>query len=133
MTLIRCFVPEHDKIIAVVLTILTSLRAGVVVLNSDLQILIWNRKAEDLWGLRKDEVILQHFMNLDIGLPLEPLRKPLLGIIAGELDSYEEMMKARNRRGKTIQCHAICTPLTHMDLDIHGVILVMEESEINVS
>lgn len=124
---------ELNRVNVFLESILTSLRAGVVVLNSDLQILIWNRKAEDLWGLRKDEVILQHFMNLDIGLPLEPLRKSLLEIIAGELDSHESMLEARNRRGKTIHCHVICTPLTHIDLNIHGVILLMEESEINES
>jgi two-component system CheB/CheR fusion protein len=110
-------------------SILTSLRVGVVVLNLDLQILIWNHKAEDLWGLRNDEVFLQHFMNLDIGLPLEPLKQPLRKIIAGQLNGYEARLEARNRRGKTIECQVICTPLTHSDLDIRGVILLMEESE----
>ena len=33
----------------------------------------WNRQAEDLWGMRGDEVANQHFLNLDIGFPVEKL------------------------------------------------------------
>ena len=39
--------------------------------------------AEDLWGLRAHEVVGQHFLNLDIGLPFEQLR-PLLREVLGE-------------------------------------------------
>ncbi|MBR8835285.1 MAG: PAS domain-containing protein [Stigonema ocellatum SAG 48.90 = DSM 106950] len=108
-------------------SILTSLRAGVVVLGPDLHIHIWNRKAEDLWGLRADEIFLQHFMSLDIGLPLEPLKQPLRAIIAGQSQSHEVLLNATNRRGKAFQCQVICTPLIRTGSQIHGVILLMEE------
>jgi two-component system, chemotaxis family, CheB/CheR fusion protein len=107
-------------------SILTSLRAGVVVLSPELQILIWNRKAEDMWGLRADEVFSKHFMTLDIGLPLEPLVQPLQLIIAGNIEYHEILLNARNRRGKAIQCEVICTPLQNAG-EIQGVILLMEE------
>ena len=32
-------------------------------------------RAEELWGLRADEVVGQHFLSLDIGLPVEQLAR----------------------------------------------------------
>ena len=37
--------------------------------------------AEDLWGLRADEVEGQHFLGLDIGLPVEQLRQPMRAVL----------------------------------------------------
>ena len=31
--------------------------AGVVVIDNDMRVLAWNAKAQDLWGLRSDEVV----------------------------------------------------------------------------
>jgi PAS domain-containing protein len=39
------------------------------VLDADMGVLVWNRRAEDLCGLRQDEAVGQHFLNLDIVLP----------------------------------------------------------------
>ncbi|BAZ12407.1 MCP methyltransferase, CheR-type with PAS/PAC sensor [Calothrix sp. NIES-4071] len=120
---------ELNRVNGFLESILTSLRAGVVVLSPNYHILIWNRKAEDLWGLRNDEVLLQHFMSLDIGLPLEPLKIPLRDIFTKQSDYYEILLDARNRRGRAIQCQIICTPLLRTATDIQGVILLMEERE----
>ncbi|MBW4591723.1 MAG: PAS domain-containing protein [Brasilonema angustatum HA4187-MV1] len=108
-------------------SILTSLRVGVVVLSPDLHVVIWNRKAEDLWGLRFDEVFSKHFMSLDINLPLEPLRQPMRTILSGESEHYEVLLDARNRRGRAIQCQVICNPLLGNASDIQGLIILMEE------
>jgi PAS domain-containing protein len=53
--------------------LLTGMRAGVVVLAPDLSVRVWNQEAQDLWGLRPEETIGQHFLTLDIGQPLEQL------------------------------------------------------------
>ena len=118
---------ELNRVNSFLESILTSLRAGVVVLDPGLQILIWNRRSEELWGLRADEVFLQHLMSLDIGLPLEPLKQPMRAIIAGESESYEVLLDATNRRGKAIQCQVVCTPLISTGAQVQGVILLMEE------
>lgn len=120
---------ELNRVNGFLESILTSLRAAVVVLSPDMQILIWNRKAEDLWGLRSDEVVMQHFMSLDIGLPLEPLKQPLRAVISGQSAYHEVLLQARNRRGKAIECEVICTPLMRMGAEIKGVILLMEERD----
>ena len=107
--------------------ILTSLRGGVVVLDRDLLIQRWNNKAEDLWGLRGNEVKGQHFLNLDIGLSVEQLRQPIRNCLAGEDQNYELTVNAINRRGKSIMCQITCIPLIGTESDIRGVILLMEE------
>ena len=108
-------------------SILASLREGVAVINRDLYILAWNAKAEDMWGLKADEVRGHHFMNLDIGLPTEKLRQSIRSCLAGE-DLYPETtLEATNRRGKRILCKVTCAPMTGSDKQVHGVILSMED------
>src|SRR5437667_180926 len=51
-------------------SILSSLRGGVVVVDRNNNVLIWNYMAEDLWGLRAEEIKGQSLMDLDIGLPV---------------------------------------------------------------
>ena len=49
-------------------------RGGVAVVDRELRVLAWNPQAEELWGLREEEVEGKHLLNLDIGLPVERLR-----------------------------------------------------------
>ncbi|MEL6460555.1 MAG: CheR family methyltransferase [Cyanobacteria bacterium J06621_15] len=118
---------ELNRVNGFLESILTSLRSGVVVLNRELHILIWNYKAEDMWGLRFDEVFSQHFMSLDIGLPIEQLRQPLKAVLSGEIENYELILNARNRLGRTIECAIILNPLNNSTSNIQGAILLMEE------
>jgi two-component system, chemotaxis family, CheB/CheR fusion protein len=120
---------ELNQTNAFLQSILTSLRAAVVVVDRSFSTLIWNHRAEDLWGLRSDEVQGQSFLNLDIGLPVEPLRAPVRACLAGEMDHQEVVLDATNRRGKAIQCRVACTPLTTSEGERWGVILLMEEVE----
>jgi two-component system CheB/CheR fusion protein len=108
-------------------SILTGVRSGVVVLDREFHVLAWNYRAEDLWGLRSDEVRGQNFLNLDIGLPVERLRGAVRACIAGETDVAATMVPATNRRGKSVTCKVTVSPLSGLDRDIRGVILLMEE------
>lgn len=111
-------------------SILTSLKGGVVVVNPELQVQIWNHKAEDLWGLRADETIGQNFLNLDIGLPVEQLRPAIRCCMSnGEAGSVEVVLEAINRRGRTMRCRVTCTSLTNIEQEMQGVILLMEEGD----
>jgi two-component system CheB/CheR fusion protein len=121
---------QLNQINAFLESILASLRGGVVVLNQDWRVQIWNHKSEDLWGLRTEEAMGQNFLNLDIGLPVEQLRQPIRACLSGNPASSEEvLLKAINRRGKTIPCRITCTSLISTQGQIQGVILLMEERE----
>jgi two-component system CheB/CheR fusion protein len=89
---------------------------------------VWSDKSEDLWGLRADEVIGATFLNLDIGLPVEQLSRPLRVCLAGETNLTDLTLDATNRRGKAIQCRVATTPLKTSRGEIRGVIMLMEEN-----
>jgi two-component system CheB/CheR fusion protein len=108
-------------------SILTSMRTAVVVVDTDLRVKAWNDQAEDMWGLRTDEVRGKHFSNLDVGLPVDRIR-PILGdCISGACETKEVVLAAVNRRGRAIQCRVTCSPLTETGAGIRGAILLMEE------
>jgi two-component system CheB/CheR fusion protein len=107
-------------------TILTSLRVGVAVVDRQLRVLIWNHRAEDLWGLRPDEVRGHSLMELGIGLPVD--RLPIPSFLAGKSDFYEVVLDAVNRRGKAIKCWVTCTPFVSAGGERQGVVLMMEDA-----
>ena len=108
-------------------SVLGSLSAGAVVVNQNLDVLMWNHRAEDLWGLRADEAQGKGLLNLDIGLPVQELRGVVRASLAGETGREEVVLDAVNRRGKKIKCRVICSPLVTPGKKREGVILTMEE------
>jgi two-component system CheB/CheR fusion protein len=111
--------------------VLTSLQAGVAVVDHDLRVRVWNSRAEDLWGLRAGEVIDQHFLNLDIGLPFEKLRPLLRSALGPQAEPGEAEVDAVNRRGRPVLVRVATTPLSGRDgASGEGAIVVMEASEV---
>jgi two-component system CheB/CheR fusion protein len=108
-------------------SILTGLRSGVVVLDRELHVIAWNPRAEDLWGLRADEVRSQNFLNLDIGLPTSQLRTQIRACLNGDGDHMEQVVPATNRRGRSITCRVTVSPLNTGNKEVRGVILLMDE------
>ena len=72
---------------------------------------IWNHRAEDLWGLRRDEAVDQPLPRLDIGLPSEQLAAPLRAVLAGAQERESRVLDAVNRRGRPILIRATLMPL----------------------
>jgi two-component system CheB/CheR fusion protein len=107
-------------------SILTSFRSGVVVVNREFNITSWNEAAEDLWGLRADEVEDRSIFSLDIGLPVDRLREPMRQCLAGEQERPQIIVDALNRRGRSIQCCVSFNPLRDHNKECQGVILMME-------
>jgi two-component system CheB/CheR fusion protein len=106
-------------------SILAGLRAGVVVVDRQLTVLVWNHRAEDLWGLRADEVQGTSLLGLDIGLPVN--RLPIQAFLAGEAEYEEVALTATTRRGRVVECQVTCTPLLGVSGERAGVVLLMEE------
>jgi two-component system CheB/CheR fusion protein len=108
-------------------SVLTGLRSGVAVVDRELRVKAWNRFAEELWGLRADEVSGQHLLNLDIGLPIQRLRPLLKTCLSGESAFEQILLDAVNRRGKKIVCQITCSPLSGAESNPLGGIIVMDE------
>jgi two-component system CheB/CheR fusion protein len=107
--------------------VLTGVRSGVAILDRELHVIAWNHRAEDLWGVRVDEVRNQNFLNLDIGLPADQLRPGIRACLNGDSDYSETVLAATNRRGKAISCKVTGTPLLGSNRELRGVILLMDE------
>ncbi len=118
---------ELNQVNSFLESILTGLRGGVVVLDPDLNVKVWNTRSEDLWGLRAGEVEGRNFLNLDIGLPVEQLRKPAREVLTGEAESLTIPLSATNRRGRQININVTISPLLTAQKEIRGIILVMEQ------
>jgi two-component system CheB/CheR fusion protein len=119
---------EANRSNALLESVLRSLRAGAAVVNPNFDILVWNARATDLWGLRADEVLGRSFLNLDIGLPVGEVRRIARPCLSGEAEQSAETVDAVNRRGKKIRCQVSCTPLIDGEGKRAGVIILMEEA-----
>ncbi len=119
---------ELDQVNAFLESVFTSLRAGVVVIDREQRVLVWNTRAEDLWGVRASEVEQVQFFNLDIGLPVGRLVQPIRACLTGELAERDVLLPAVNRRGRAITCKVSISPLvTRGDVRPQGVIVLMDE------
>jgi two-component system CheB/CheR fusion protein len=120
---------ELNQVNAFLENILTSLRRAVVVVDNDIKVLIWNRAAEELWGLREEEVRGKNLLGLDIGLPTERLKAPVRSALSGAKRHATVTLEAVNRPGHHITCRVTVTPLITRAETIHGVILLMDGQE----
>jgi two-component system CheB/CheR fusion protein len=110
-------------------TILTTMGLAVVVIDRQQHVQIWNGQAWELWGLRPEEAEDQHLMSLDIGLPVEQLKRQLRSTLTGESEREELTLAATNRRGRPFQCHVTLLPLGRDGQGVSGAILMMEPVE----
>jgi two-component system, chemotaxis family, CheB/CheR fusion protein len=115
---------ELNQLNAFLESIWAGLGGAVVVLDPDLRVLVWNHGSEDLWGVREEEVQGQHFLNLDIGLPVDQLRPALRAAMSGENGTQSTVIQATNRRGRAVTCRVTCNPLLDSDKALRGVIVV---------
>ena len=123
---------ERNQVNEFLETILTSLGLAVAVINRDQRIQVWNQRAEDLWGLRQDEVVDHHLLALDIGLPTEQL-VPALRAALGGGDRQDVELEAVNRRGRSIVCHTTVMPLLSGESDpqVRGAIVLMNDTPLS--
>jgi two-component system CheB/CheR fusion protein len=117
---------ELDQANAYLHSVLTGINAGVIVVDQELVVRIWNHWSEDLWGLRPSEVEGKHLMNLDFGLPVADVVRLVRSTLVEAARSPRVAFPARNRRGRDFTCLVTCSPMSANDA-ITGVILLMEE------
>jgi two-component system CheB/CheR fusion protein len=122
---------ELNRTNAFLQSVITGVRSGVVVVDREFYVIAWNHRAEALWGLRADEVRGQNLLNLDIGLPADQLRAGIRSCLAGEHEHIELVVKATNRRGRSITCKVTSTPLLGSGQEVRGAILMMDEQQVS--
>ncbi|MGY1666021.1 CheR family methyltransferase [Geodermatophilus sp. SYSU D00696] len=110
--------------------VLGSFRAGVAVVDPALRVLAWNAAAEDLWGIRQDEVKGQHLLNLDIGLPVSQLHPLLRRQVAEQGPSHDTVeLDGVNRRGRPVHVRVTVSAFFQRTGERGGAVIVMDPSE----
>jgi two-component system CheB/CheR fusion protein len=116
---------EISRLNSFLRSIVDGQQIAVIVIDSDLRVTIWNRKARELWGLSQDDVFEQPIFNLDIGLPVRELRDAVRSVLRGAVPNEQRSLPSHDRKGKAFECHVTVAPLTDAD-GIHGAILTMD-------
>ncbi|MBD0860374.1 PAS domain S-box protein [Gordonia sp. zg691] len=110
-------------------SIINSAEIGIIVVDRDMRITVWNLASEEMWGVSAAETTGQPLLGLDIGLPTEDLR-PMVGnafVDPSYTDSRE--LDAINRRGRTVRIRIRCSPFRSRNHAIRGAMLVVESVE----
>jgi two-component system, chemotaxis family, CheB/CheR fusion protein len=119
---------EINDLNAFMESILGSLEAAVVVLDRDLVVQIWTRQAHELWGLRAEETVGHHVLNIDSGLPTAELHPWLRSVITGQQTAIVgRSVRAVNRRGRTVHLRVTVTALQGKSEQPSGALILMED------
>ena len=109
-------------------SLVDSMTMGMIVVDHDMQVVEWNRGAEELWGLRSDEVVGVALNGLDFGLPIDEL-KPLIGnAFVDPKATGETRISAVNRRGRHIALRVTCSSFRGAGGSSSGALLLMEDA-----
>jgi two-component system, chemotaxis family, CheB/CheR fusion protein len=115
---------ELDKVNMFLEGILGSLGVGVVVLDRERRVQVWNANSTELWGLRAEEVEGRPFLDLDIGLPVEQFKDSIRKVLSGDAEMLEQEVEAVTRRGKSVECRVRTLPLRASDGAVNGAIIL---------
>jgi two-component system CheB/CheR fusion protein len=108
--------------------ILRSVPLGVVVMNTQLEVELWNDVTADMFGLRQADVHGRRFLSLDIGLPVDRLRQPLLELTQSPDRPTELTVEATNRRGRRMSLRLLCASVGGSPEQPRGIILLLQET-----
>lgn len=107
--------------------ILAGIDTAVAVVDTDLQVLVWSARCEQLWGLRAFEVEGRPLMILDGGMPVEALAAAARAALrTGEQQATETTMTT-SRLGRPSVVRSSASPLRDRAGQLRGAILTMEE------
>ena len=117
---------ELNQVNAFMETILGSMGTGVIVVDPDQTVRVYNQHSQEMWGLRPEEAEGEHILNLDIGLPLEQLRQPVRDVLSGLSERAELEVPATDRRGRPLTAKVTVLPLVLPSDGVTGAIVVTE-------
>ena len=106
-------------------SLVDSVARGMVVVDREMRVVLWNRDCEEMWGLRAEETIGSSLTSLDIGLPMESIR-PLIGNAFVDAAGGEVVVEAVNRRGKHTSVRVTCSAFRSAEGSVTGALLFME-------
>lgn len=118
---------QLSRVNAFLESVMSGIRSSLIVVDREGRVTEWNTWAEELWGLRFQEVAGQPLAELDFGLPVHPLAPLVDACLHGSSNDRAVTLSARNRVGRTIRCEVTVTPLLGKENSVEGVILLAKQ------
>jgi two-component system, chemotaxis family, CheB/CheR fusion protein len=107
-------------------SLVDSVHFGLVVVDREMRVVVWNRGCEALWGLRAEETTGEVMTSLDIGLPMDPVRTLIGNAFVDPQNPGESVLEAVNRRGRPTQVRVTCTGFRAREDGVNGALLLMD-------
>jgi two-component system CheB/CheR fusion protein len=107
-------------------SIVDGVSVAVVVVDDRRIVRTWNLMAEEMWGLRAEEVLGRSLYDMDSGLPVEQLRQRIDAGLADPEPLDDLILDAVNRRGRPVRCRIKLTRLHTATKP--GMVMLIEEN-----
>ncbi len=117
---------ELDRVSNLFAAIMACLDRPVVVLDRQLLVQVWNAQAEELWGLRADEVVGESLPGLEMGLPVDRLFGPIRACLDGDRAQETVELDGYDARGREVRCRVRCAPFRQDGPVPDGVVVVID-------
>jgi two-component system, chemotaxis family, CheB/CheR fusion protein len=117
---------ELDDARTFLYSLVNSVRLGMVVVDREMRVVVWNRGCEELWGLRADEITGEVLTSLDIGLPMGQVRPMIGNAFVDPENPGELLLDAVNRRGRATRLRVTCASFQSPRGDVNGALLLMD-------
>ena len=108
-------------------TVLRATGLGVIVLDAEGRVVVWDALSEELWGLRAEETLDRELRSLDIGLPIDTHWPALSAALGPGGQRGELVVEARNRRGQPVTCRMSLIPLSGHESGLEGGAIILVE------
>jgi len=118
---------EVDQANAFLESILASVDAGLAVIDSHFEILLWNQAAEEMWHLSAEEAEGRSFLSLDAGLPVDELAEPVRDFLAGNVAKEKTAVRLDSVNAEESSIRVRISELRRggSDATAYGVVLMM--------
>jgi two-component system CheB/CheR fusion protein len=117
---------ELDDARTFLYSLVNSVRLGMVIVDREMRVVVWNRGCEELWGLRADEITGDVLTSLDIGLPMGQLRPMIGNAFVDPENPGELLVDAVNRRGRATRLRVTCASFQSPEGGVNGALLLMD-------
>lgn len=118
---------QLDQTSSFLQNVMAGLGKAVIVLDRQFRVHAWSPSAEELWGLRAEEVEKADFFGLDMGLPVKELEPLLRRIVETEEPASAQFdVDAINRRGHSMRLVVQLSQLRDGE-SVDGAIVLMHE------
>ena len=118
---------DVNQVKAYMESVLATLEASAIVVDSGQQVRVWNGRSFEMCGLRAEEVEGRNVLSLDLGFPVDTLAPAIRACLQGDDTGEPVVVQALTRRGHMVACVGRVAPLRGAAGRIEGAIILVNE------